>query len=518
MAEMNELETEVRNFETDPVAFIKIFMDRALSKKQELFLRSTLSSKHIVNIWARQTGKSTIMASYILWRLLYGKGMTIEGEHLNEQIAIVAPIKDQHVLIYEKIRTLMDKNEYVQNFITKINSETIQMINGNFCRFMSASPGSHIRGFTATCIIIDESQDILDHKYNADILPFGTITNALIIESGTPKTKNHFYRAMHNKSITLIKQYWFECPFLSKEYVMHQKSNSPDALWRQEYLCEFVEEGVLAFPSWLFEPEMKDNKITKRWNLSDYNYIEKKEELTKDYIQKIQTLHEQDATFVAGLDLGKEKDNTVYSILRTDIRPIQLMVKLKFPLKTSFTHIAEVIVMFYKVFQHYDFNIDYTNESSFIEILKDKGLAIYGDKYKNRGLIRFNNKNKGEMINNARILLEQFQLNLPKKAESLISQFLNQQYEVNAQNQYIYFHPSGEHDDELWSVLLALKNITLLSVEEITTFVNPWEKNFDEVIHSAVAPKTKELLLINKSRKERRMKDRYIPAAMRRMR
>ena len=250
----------IRSMETDPAYFIEVFLERTLSPKQQDFLEATKTKRHVVNIWSRQTGKSTVMASYIVWRLLYGTGIEINGEWMPEHIAIVAPIKDQIRNLYEKIKTLVDKSDFIASFIVKMNTEVIIAKNGNEAKFMSASPGSQIRGYTATCIIIDESQDITDSKYSADILPFGATTNALVIEAGTPKTKNHFYQATMSKSIVTIRQPWFECPFLSEEYVMAQKDISPDGLWRQEYLCEFVEEGVLAFPSILFEPEK--NRLT----------------------------------------------------------------------------------------------------------------------------------------------------------------------------------------------------------------------------------------------------------------
>jgi len=507
----SEEELLIEKFEEDPVYFVEVFIERTCSPKQQFFLEATKTHNHIVNAWSRQTGKSTIMASYIIWRLLYGTGQEVNNEHLNEQIAIVAPIKEQHKLLYDKMKTIIDKNEFIASFIIKINTETIIMKNGNFAKFMSASPGSKIRGFTATCIVIDETQDITDSKYSADILPFGATTNALIIESGTPKTKNHFYKALASKRTLTIKQPWFECPFLSKDYVMGQKEISPDGLWRQEYLCEFVEEGVLAFPSVLFEPEMTDaGKETGRWNLAEYSIIDEINQLNKEKVDAV--VKENEATYVAGLDLGKQNDNTELVIYRDDIRPIRLCVHLKFPLKTPYSEIARVIGMFYKVYSPYEFNIDYTNEKSFIEMLHNEDVPIIIDKNMKRGAIQFSNKNKTEMINNTRILLEQFQLQLPKESEELISQFLNQQFEVNEQGKYKFFHPSNEHDDGLWATLLALKNITLFTAEDVINFQNPWDKH-DEKIHGVNRKKAKEVVYSTKKLRER---NRYTFAEQRR--
>lgn len=516
---LEEQEKLIQSFETEPVAFIEVFIERALSPKQRQFIQYTKTFKHIVAIWSRQTGKSTVIASYIVWRLLYGKGCDINGEHMFEHIAVVAPIKEQHNMIYNKIRTIVDKNEYILGFIEKMNSEEIKMKNGNEAKFMSASPGAHIRGYTATCIVIDESQDITDDKYSADIMPFGSTTNALVIEAGTPKTKNHFYATVNDKSggTKVVRQPWFECPFISKEYVMGQKAISTDGLWRQEYLCEFMEEGVLVFPSRLFEPEEKKGKLTGRWNLLDYTFIEKVDELTKERVEMVTKANKEGAQRTAGLDLGRQNDNTVFTIYRTDIRPIKLEVMISFPLGTDYRQITQVISMFYKIYQPYELNLDYTNEKSFVEMLQEAGVPVVVDKAMVRGAIQFTSKNKSEMVNTTKILLENYQLCLPRTAEVLISQFLNQQFELSEQKKYKFFHPSNEHDDSLWSTLLALKNISLLSFEEITSFVNVWEKH-DDKIHGTMRETTKEVLFATSEKHWSKRGQNYTPAEFRRNR
>ena len=65
-----------------------------------------------------------------------------------------------------------------------------------------------------------------------------------------------------------------------------------------------------------------------------------------------------------------------------------------------------------------------------------------------------------------------------------------------------FFHPTGENDDSLWSTLLALKNITTLSTNDITTFKNPWEKH-DELYHGTRKNSVREVLIANKSLRQR---------------
>jgi len=188
-----------------------------------------------------------------------------------------------------------------------------------------------------------------------------------------------------------------------------------------------------------------------------------------------------------------------------DIRPIRLAVKIEFPLATNYNEIAAWISVFHKVYQPIELNIDYTNEKAFIEMLQENNVPVVKDPKMIRGAIQFTSKNKSEMVNTTKILLENFQLCLPKTGEKLISQFLNQQFEMSENKKIRYFHPTNEHDDALWSTLLALKNVTLLTFEDIITWSNPWE-NFNEAIHGTNnRPSAKEILVTNaKYTRERR--------------
>ena len=520
--DLDEISLLISRFPDDPALFIETFLERSLSAKQKVFIDSTKVHKHVVAIWSRQTGKSTVIASYIVWRLLFGKGCDVNGEHIDENIVVVAPIKDQVDNIYAKIDVLINRSDYIEQFIKKRNSLKIVAKNGNRVTFISASPGSHIRGATATCIVIDETQDVLDSKYYADILPFGSTTNALIIEAGTPKIKNHFYRTIIAKDIKVVKQMYFECPFLSEEFIAKQKANMPESLFRQEYMCEFIEEGVLAFPSRLFEKNVDGSSpYFGSWNLEEYDYIKTIEEITETVRVKYLEASAKGAVYVAGEDLGRQNDHTVLSVFRTDTRPIRLELQIIFPLGLDYIEIAEKTAFVYNIFKPHEFNVDYSSEKSFVDILRSKGVPVIlaeekrktgGFRKKNiTGALAFTQRMKTEMVNNARVLLEKYELQLPVTAELLLSQFMNQQFEYNElTKKYKYYHPSNEHDDALWSSLLAIKNVKGEIGDERAKFVNPWAK-YDEEVHNK---NQKDVVSVQSNYNRRR--DSYSPSEFRR--
>ena len=137
-----EEEKLIYQLSEDPIYFIEVFLERQLSKKQKIFIENIGKYRHNVAIWSRQTGKSTVIASYIIWRLLYGKGAVVNGEHIDEHVVVCAPIKDQVTNLYDKMRILIDRTPAISGFFEKINSERIICKNGNRLTFLSASPGA----------------------------------------------------------------------------------------------------------------------------------------------------------------------------------------------------------------------------------------------------------------------------------------------------------------------------------------------------------------------------------------
>ena len=499
----NEAIEKIKAYKTNPLLFIETFLERKLTDKQMQFLKDLEdpSKRRHVAIWARQTGKSTVLSSYIVWVLLYGPGFEVNGEHQPETILVLAPILEQVINLHEKIMHLLHKNEIIESYLEKANKGEVTAKNKNRIIFLSASPGSHIRGFTASKIFIDESQDVTDAKYYGDIMPFGATTNALIVEAGTPMTKNHFWKVLEDSKktgskVTVSKQLWFECPFLSKDYVMAQKAVSPSALWRQEFLCEFVEEGVLVFPSKYFdETTINDKDIeVKKWNLAEYGYVINMNELSEGAIADIKKGLKAGDNYTFGLDLGRSRDYTVLTAVRISEFPLRIAAQIRFELGTSYTEIVKVIKKLYDVYNPVEFNFDYTAEKGFADLMQSESIPIIIDDMHTKGAIVFHVKTKMDMVSTAQVLFEQFKFQLPrittiltdndsarqKQSEQLLQQFLNQQFEVSKKDEKVkmYYHPSSENDDMLWSTLLAVKNITSnFNILELAGFHNPWETN-----------------------------------------
>jgi len=460
-------------------------------KQKEVFDAVTRNEEHIVLLWSRQTGKSTVLSEIIVWWLLCGS---------EERVFVLAPVEDQSKEIYDKIARILLEYPFFERFVIKNNSEEIKMNNGNFVKFMSASPGSHIRGKTATRIIIDETEDVIDEKYYGDITPFlaaiqrdfvGKVKKKTLIEAGTPKTKNHFYEVLSKGGVKVIGQKWYECPFIDVDFVLKQKAKNPEALFKQEYLCEFIEEGSTCFPiKWFFGEKIDENNKILNPNenrvsagLSNIDLIVPQrcfhtpEELMP-FVSKIRGLVEKGAIFTMGYDQGRQIDNAALCVWRVDKFPVRLYYNQEFPLGTTNPTIIKVMKLLYKTFDAIEINVDWTGEKGFQDFMIEAGLPcpIKKPDYK-YGLIVFNPKTKTEMITKAQALVQKGLIRLPESEHVLFQQFTQQQYEITGNNKFKFYHPSNSHDDQLWATLLALKNVEF-DMEDVEKFfvANIWKQ------------------------------------------
>lgn len=505
----------------EPVVFAKAFniSPRKLSSKQIELLEAVKNDNHIQMLWSRQTGKSTSMGMAIAYWLLMGS---------NERIYVFAPTEDQSIEIYDKVSRVLQKYKFFYAYMKYCSSKQILMFNGNFCKFLSASPGAQIRGKTATRVIIDESGDVGDDKYEADILPFlsatqynkdGTEHQKTIIEAGTPRTKNHFYTTLSKPGVKVIRQQWFDCEFIDKDFVMGRKAKAPQALFEQEYLCKFLEESSTCFPNKWFHARRFDetgkllNATENRFDcgLTDIELIEDSicfHDFTDvlPHVNEIQELVSKGGTFIIGFDNGRQVDNAALCVWRVDKFPLKMIYNKSFPLGTTQPTIVKEMKKLYTLFQPCEVNIDWTNEKGFQDFLQQEGMPIIRDKKNRYGLIIFDNKTKMEMIEKAKALIQKGLIRLPASEEILYQQFTQQQFEVSG-GKYIYYHPTNSHDDQLWSTLLALKNI-MFEVKDVehAGIANIWKKHNEEVGYEP--DRYKEFVVVNQNRfKSKEKKD-----------
>ena len=401
------------------------------------------------------SGKSTAVAAFLVWRLVFGKGVEINGTQIPDDILVAAPSLPQAKIIYDKVRTHIVRNELLQSYVAgDMTLEKITMHNGNVCRVVSASVTAQIRGLSPTLLVTDESGDIQDNVINAVLIPMTVATRAHRVFVGTPKGRNWFYRVItEDKNANVIKQTYLDCPFLDHKAIERKRTDrggtTPIQLWQQEYEVKFLEEASAPLPTDLVKP-----------CLADYDCV--LDSLEPEELPPV----ESKSTHVMGVDLGRERDSTVITIIRCDRVPYHV-VHIESHLGKPYTHIMGRVKLLSEYYHTRENNVDQTSEKGWGDLATEVGVPI--------NPINFNLVEKENMIKNLQVLFEKKLLILPIQHEVLFSQIVNQQYKTTSFGRRQYFHPEDEHDDHLWSLALAAMavQIDVGGYDEKLGFIEP---------------------------------------------
>jgi len=444
--------------EDDPVFFIKTVLKLNLSDGQKELVESMHDNPLTVAVFARQIGKTTAVAAFIVWCLYFGKGIIINETHQGEDILVTAPSLPQAKLIYDKVRGHINRNELLRSYVLgDMTLEKITLKNGNICRMISAGINAQIRGYSPTRVFLDESQDISDDVFYGAILPMTKTTRASITKAGTPSFRNHFYlSAYEDPSAHVIIQPYTKCPFVDPKEIEKQRSDKggtmPISLWQQQYECVFLAMESTPLPPSLVQP------CLERYSFTDETTVFK-EPIKGDY--------------VIGVDLGRERDSTVIIVLRRDQIPYRI-AHIESYLHVPYTSIMGRLKILSDAFNAGTINVDQTTEKGWGDLAAEVGIGI--------NPINFNLAEKENMISNLRVLFEKKLLQLPRSCEILYMQCVHQQQETTIYGRKKFFHSQDEHDDYLWATCMAAMALTI--------DVSGWDPvlggNPEDVMHAPV--------------------------------
>lgn len=182
---------------------------------------------------ARQTGKSTATAALALHTALY---------RTEALILILAPARRQSKELLQKVWGLY---QAAGRPVRIDNRSELRVRFDNGSRIV-ALPGTEktVRGFSAVDLIVaDEAARVDDELYSA-VRPMLAVSSGRLVGLSTPWGKRGwFYEAYTDSSQTWhrVKETGPECPRLSEEFLEQEKREIGRWMYRQEYLCEFVD-------------------------------------------------------------------------------------------------------------------------------------------------------------------------------------------------------------------------------------------------------------------------------------
>lgn len=319
------------------------------------------------------------------------------------------------------------KEHIPREIVEKINDSELAVYykNGSIQRFAGCEDIDKHRGINPIDVVFDEYSEIKEEMWTAVIQPILRENKGTATFIFTPKGKNHSW-----KLIQMAKenpQEWYyqihgvqHTNVFTPEELDEIKRNTPQALYAQEYECEFVEGAGQFFR------RINENTYEKDRVLPD----------TGD--------------FQLGVDLAKYQDWTV-------ITPFNLNYFIAYPQER---------------FNQVDWNLQKAKvEASarrfndaliwpdstgigdpVVEDLKARGLRIGGEEGKG---FKFTETSRQNLLNNLAILLEQDKIKIPND-EGLITELEAFRYTLTEQGKIKVTVPDGMHDDRVMSLALSV--------------------------------------------------------------
>jgi len=281
---------EVLKCSEDPVYFIKnyikiVSLDKGLIPFdmyhfQEEMVEKFHAERFNIAKLPRQSGKSTIVTSYLLWYVLFNPNVNVAI--LANKAATAREMLQRLQLSYENLP------KWLQQGILQWNRGSLELENGS--KIMAASTSaSAVRGMSFNVIFLDEFAFIPNHiadQFFSSVYPTissGKSTKVIIIS--TPHGMNMFYKLWHDaergsNEYVPTEVHWSEVPGRDEVWKEQTIKNTSEQQFRVEFECEFLGSvDTLISPSKLrimpYHDPMKEHKGLAVFEqaIPEHNYV-----------------------------------------------------------------------------------------------------------------------------------------------------------------------------------------------------------------------------------------------------
>ena len=207
---------------------------------QEKMLNSFHQNRFNICKLPRQSGKSTIVVSYLLHYAIFND---------NVNIAILANKAQTARDLLGRLQTGYENlPKWLQQGICSWNKGSLELENGSKI-FAASTSASSVRGSTYNIIFLDEfafvPNQVADSFFSSVYPTITSGKSSKVIVVSTPKGLNHFYKlwddAKKSKNEYVpIEVFWTDVPGRDEEFKRTTISNTSESQWRQEFECEFL--------------------------------------------------------------------------------------------------------------------------------------------------------------------------------------------------------------------------------------------------------------------------------------
>lgn len=302
-------------------------------------IRSVLENDgaELTALFARQMGKTTvigitvggmmIMLPQLANMPMFANDIRLQPFKDGLWVGIFAPSMRQAQTAYGRLREAIQSQVsldilYSEDFNLKFsvsNGETVALTNGSFATSVSASPDSNIEGDSYKLMILDECQDISDFKIRKSISPMGAAYNSTTVKIGTSTTfvGNFYHTIQLNQNRYNEKKIPYKNHF-EYDYTVGVKYNPQYAKYIEKEKYTLGENSDEFRMSYKLEWILARGMFIHDWN----KYELTNGDPTKEIVEFSPEIENDNVvrklSCVAGIDLAKESDSTVITIVEVD--------------------------------------------------------------------------------------------------------------------------------------------------------------------------------------------------------
>jgi phage FluMu gp28-like protein len=419
----------------DPVEFFRQVVGFEPTSYQKEFIKLFLKHQFLAARWARQSGKSWIVAALLLWYAV---------THPDSHIAVVAPSWRQTKFIIRRISYFL--RNLPPGMYFKPLRTLIRFTNGSIIEAFPNSPET-IRGPSLQIVYADEWNFMPNDEemYDAILFTLGT-TNGKFVCTSTPWNQDSlFYKFFFHKDFEDFAKHhvtWRDAvepngPLKKKilEKIRKQFAEDPWR-WKREMEAEWAEDETTWLPQSLIT-KCIDGDL-ELWSFES----------------------QQRGKFYAGLDLGKLQDYSVLIVVEEFEGKYLLRHWKVFPLGTKYATVIGYVKTLCDRWKYFErIRVDITGVGEYVvEDMQNAGIEaeIEG--------VTFTLPRKQEMAS----LLKQRMLDgayhfpfveirlSPTVLLSYVAELNVERFELRKDGSIAFNHPQGQHDDTFWATCLAL--------------------------------------------------------------
>ena len=228
---------------------MQVNFDITLSKSQQEVYDLVQNDKYkfITVVFSRQSGKTVLMLVFcIQW--LFKKNISIAYICRNFVLA---------KRLYKELVKILPKS-----IVKSANGSdlAIESVYGSTLNFFSAEQGASLRGQTFNYMICDEfafhkmEQPDGTHLWNDILSPTLKARGKKCIFVSTPLGKNNIFYEMYQRGLSdeypkyaSILKTIYDDGFISNDEIEEIRKSIPELSFKQEYLCEWLEDGLSFF-------------------------------------------------------------------------------------------------------------------------------------------------------------------------------------------------------------------------------------------------------------------------------